>query len=112
MLATRFPPLEPRSLERRMTIDKTWGLSTLCVHAGVEPEPITGAIMTPIFQTSTYVQSAPGEHKGYDCPRARNPPRPALEASLAALEGAAHAIPFATGMAAETAIAQILAPPT
>jgi cystathionine gamma-lyase len=95
-----------------MTIDKTWGLSTLCVHAGVEPEPITGAIMTPIFQTSTYVQSAPGEHKGYDYSRAGNPTRTALEASLAALEGAAHAITFATGMAAETAIAQILDPPT
>ena len=95
-----------------MTIDKTWGLGTLCVHAGVEPEPITGAIMTPIFQTSTYVQEAPGQHKGYDYSRAGNPTRTALEASLAALEGAAHAITFATGMAAETAIAQILDPPT
>ncbi len=95
-----------------MPIDKTWGQSTLCVHAGVEPEPITGAIMTPIFQTSTYVQESPGQHKGYDYSRAGNPTRTALEASLAALEGAAHAITFATGMAAEQAIVQTLDPPT
>ncbi len=94
-----------------MTIDKTWGPNTLCVHAGVEPEPATGAIMTPIFQTSTYVQEAPGKHKGYDYSRAGNPTRTALEASLAALEGARHAITFASGMAAEQGIAQILDPP-
>jgi cystathionine beta-lyase/cystathionine gamma-synthase len=94
-----------------MTIDKTWGPNTVCVHAGVTPEPNTGAIMTPIFQTSTYVQESPGQHKGYDYSRAGNPTRTALEASLAALEGAAHAISFASGMAAEQAIAQILDPP-
>lgn len=87
-------------------------LATLCVHAGVEPEPLTGAIMTPIFQTSTYVQPAPGkplvEHLDYS--RAGNPTRTALENALAALEGAAHAITFASGLAAEQAIAQILDP--
>lgn len=94
-----------------MTIDKSWGVHTSCVHAGVEPEPQTGAIMTPIFQTSTYVQKVPGEHRGYDYSRAGNPTRTALESSLAALEGASHAITFASGMAAEQAIAQILDPP-
>jgi cystathionine gamma-lyase len=87
-------------------------LATLCVHAGVEPEPHTGAIMTPIFQTSTYVQPAPGkprvEHLDYS--RAGNPTRTALENALAALEGATHAISFASGLAAEQAIAQILDP--
>jgi cystathionine beta-lyase/cystathionine gamma-synthase len=94
-----------------MTIDKKWGPNTLCVHAGVSPEPHTGAIMTPIFQTSTYVQEAPGKHQGYDYSRAGNPTRTALEASLAALEGAAHAITFASGLAAEHAVAQLLDPP-
>ncbi|MEO8382032.1 MAG: PLP-dependent aspartate aminotransferase family protein [Acidobacteriota bacterium] len=87
-------------------------LATLCVHAGVEPEPLTGAIMTPIFQTSTYVQPEPGkprvEHLDYS--RAGNPTRTALENALAALEGASHAITFASGLAAEQAIAQILDP--
>jgi cystathionine beta-lyase/cystathionine gamma-synthase len=83
---------------------------TLCVHAGVEPEPVSGAIMTPIFQTSTYVQSAPAEHKGYDYSRAGNPTRDALEKSLAALEGAKQAISFASGLAAEQALIQTLQP--
>jgi cystathionine gamma-lyase len=94
-----------------MTTDKNWGPNTLCVHAGVAPEPQTGAIMTPIFLTSTYVQEAPGKHQGYDYSRAGNPTRTVLEASLAALEGADHAITFASGMAAEHAIAQVLDPP-
>jgi cystathionine beta-lyase/cystathionine gamma-synthase len=94
-----------------MKIDETLGLNTLCVHAGVTPEPQTGAIMTPIFQTSTYVQKAPGEHQGYDYSRAGNPTRTALEASMAALEGARHCITFASGMAAEQAIVQTLDPP-
>jgi cystathionine gamma-lyase len=83
---------------------------TLCVHAGVEPEATTGAIMTPIFQTSTYVQQSPGEYKLYDYSRAGNPTRTALEASLAALEGAKHAISFASGLAAEQAVIQTLDP--
>lgn len=94
-----------------MSIEKSWGPNTLCVHAGVTPEPTTGAIMTPIFQTSTYVQEAPGKHHGYDYSRAGNPTRTALEASLAALEGATHAITFASGMAAEQAVVQTLDPP-
>lgn len=89
---------------------KHQGIETVCVHAGVEPEPVTGAIMTPIFQTSTYVQSAPGEHKGYDYSRGGNPTRTALENALAALEGAAFGISFSSGLAAVHAIAQLLNP--
>lgn len=83
---------------------------TLCVHGGVEPEPVTGAIMPPIFQTSTYVQSGPGEHKGYDYSRAGNPTRDAYEKSLALLEGAAYGLSFSSGLAAIQAIAQLLSP--
>lgn len=85
-------------------------METLCVHAGVSPEPVTGAIMTPIFQTSTYVQDSPGHPKVYDYSRAGNPTRTALESSLAALEGAKHAISFSSGLAATQALAQLLNP--
>lgn len=93
-----------------MSTDDTRSLDTICVHAGVAPDPSTGAIMTPIFQTSTYVQEAPGKHLGYDYSRGGNPTRTALEASLAALEDARHAISFASGLAAEQAIIQTLDP--
>jgi cystathionine beta-lyase/cystathionine gamma-synthase len=83
---------------------------TICVHAGVEPEKITGAIMTPIFQTSTYVQDSPGKPKIYDYSRGGNPTRTALELSLAALEGTKHAISFSSGLAAVGAIAQLFNP--
>ncbi|MFW7380366.1 MAG: cystathionine gamma-synthase [Oligoflexus sp.] len=83
---------------------------TKCVHAGVRPDPQTGAIMTPIYQTSTYVQSAPGEHKGWDYSRAGNPTRDALEESFAALEGARFGLAFSSGLAAEQAIIQTLEP--
>lgn len=83
---------------------------TTCVHAGVQPDKETGAIMTPIYQTSTYVQEAPGVHQGWDYSRAGNPTRDALEASFAALEGARHGLAFSSGLAAEQAIIQILDP--
>lgn len=83
---------------------------TKVVHAGVEPDPRTGAIMTPIFQTSTYVQEAPNEHKGWDYSRAGNPTRDALEVAYAALEGAKYGLAFSSGLAAEQAIIQILNP--
>ena len=73
---------------------------TQAVHAGQEPDPRTGAVMTPIYASSTYAQSSPGEHKGYDYARTRNPTRDALEACLAALEGGGAAFAFASGMAA------------
>jgi cystathionine gamma-lyase len=86
------------------------GFQTRCVHAGVEPEPITGAVMTPIFQTSTYAQQGPNEHKGYDYSRGGNPTRDSLEKSLAALEKAQFAISFASGLAAVQAVVQTLSP--
>lgn len=84
--------------------------STLAVHAGVTPDPTTGAIMTPIYQTSTYVQAAPGDHKGYEYARTQNPTRDALQAALAALEGAKFASCFASGMAAMDVLMKTLRP--
>ncbi|MEJ2203258.1 MAG: PLP-dependent aspartate aminotransferase family protein [Gemmatimonadota bacterium] len=86
-----------------------FGFGTRAVHAGVTPEPVTGAIMTPIFQTSTYVQPAVGEPLGhYDYGRTANPTREALEANLAALEGGSRAVAFASGLAAIEAIVKRL----
>lgn len=85
-------------------------LYTVAVHAGTEPDPATGAVMTPIYQTSTFVQEAPGQHKGWDYSRGTNPSRDALEVALAALEDARHAISFSSGLAAEQAIVQNLSP--
>jgi len=75
-------------------------IDTLAIHAGQDPDPTTGAIMTPIYQTSTFVQSAPGEHKGYDYSRSGNPTRTALESLIAALEGGRYGLAFASGLAA------------
>jgi cystathionine gamma-lyase len=72
---------------------------TLAIHAGQEPDPTTGAIMTPVYLTSTYVQDGPGEHKGYEYSRTQNPTRKALQECLAALEGARHGFAFASGLA-------------
>ena len=83
---------------------------TTAVHAGAKPEPTTGAIMAPIFMTSTYVQEEPGVHKGYDYSRADNPTREAYERALAELEGAKHGLAFSSGLAAEQAIIQLLEP--
>ncbi|HYN10956.1 MAG TPA: PLP-dependent aspartate aminotransferase family protein [Vicinamibacterales bacterium] len=83
--------------------------STICIHAGQEPDPSTGAIITPIFQTATYVQDALGEHKGFEYARTQNPTRSALEGNLAAIEGGRAAFAFASGMAAIGAIASRLA---
>ncbi|MHB8877279.1 MAG: cystathionine gamma-synthase [Myxococcaceae bacterium] len=77
---------------------------TLAIHAGQEPDPTTGAIMTPVYLTSTYVQAGPGEHKGYEYSRTKNPTRSALEACLAALEGARYGAAFASGCAASDAM--------
>ncbi|MEM6265775.1 MAG: cystathionine gamma-synthase [Bacteroidota bacterium] len=83
---------------------------TKAVHAGVEPDPTTGAIMTPIYQTSTYVQAAPGDHKGYEYARTQNPTRDALETALAVLENGTHATCFGSGLAAVDAIMKLLQP--
>src|SRR5256885_16900826 len=78
------------------------GFSTKAIHAGQEPESATGAVTTPIYQTSTYVQEALGRHKGFEYARTQNPTRLALEQNLAALEGGREAYCFASGMAAIT----------
>jgi len=83
---------------------------TKAVHAGVHPDPTTGAIMTPIFQTSTYVQASPGKHKGYEYSRTHNPTRTAMEHALAALENGCSCIAFSSGMAATDAIIRLLKP--
>ena len=82
--------------------------STICIHAGQEPDPTTGAIITPIYQTSTYVQDELGHHKGYEYARTQNPTRAALEQNLAAIEGGKRAFAFASGMAAIGAITSML----
>jgi cystathionine beta-lyase/cystathionine gamma-synthase len=83
---------------------------TLAVHAGVEPDPLTGAVMTPIYQTSTYAQEDVGVHKGYDYARSDNPTRSALQAALAALEGGRYALAFASGMAAIDTLLRLVRP--
>ena len=85
-------------------------LATKMIHAGVEPDPSTGAIMTPIYQTSTYVQSAPGQHKGYEYARSQNPTRKALEDALAAIENAKFGLSFSSGVAATDAVIKLLSP--
>jgi len=85
-------------------------LSTKLIHAGVEPDPSTGAIMTPIYQTSTYVQSAPGVHKGYEYARSQNPTRAALEAAIAQIENGRHGLCFISGVAATDAVLRLLVP--
>ena len=83
---------------------------TKVIHAGIEPDPTTGAIMTPIYQTSTYVQASPGDHKGYEYARTQNPTRSVLETNLASLEKGADAVCFASGLAAMDAILKLLNP--
>lgn len=83
---------------------------TKAIHAGVEPDPSTGAIMTPIFQTSTYVQKSPGDHLGYEYSRTHNPTRTALQNNLAALENGKHGLCFSSGLGAIDAIIKLLNP--
>ena len=83
---------------------------TKAIHAGQHPDPTTGAIMTPIYQTSTYVQASPGDHKGYEYSRTQNPTRQALDNNLAALENGTYGLSFASGMAAIDTVAKLLSP--
>ncbi len=83
---------------------------TKAIHAGQEPDPSTGAIMTPIYQTSTYVQESPGKHKGYAYARGKNPTRSALEKNIAALENAKYGLCFSSGMGASDAVIKLLRP--
>jgi cystathionine gamma-lyase len=84
------------------------GFGTLAIHAGQDPDPATGAVMTPIYQTSTYAQESPGKHRGYEYSRTDNPTRTAYQACVAALEGAKHALAFSSGLAATDAILHTL----
>src|ERR687883_2032266 len=83
---------------------------TRAIHEGQEPDPATGAVTTPIYQTSTYVQDAVGQNKGYDYSRAANPTRTALQTCLASLEGAEHGVAFASGLAATTTLMHLVNP--
>ncbi|WBL41686.1 cystathionine gamma-synthase [Algoriphagus halophytocola] len=83
---------------------------TKAIHAGIEPDPSTGAIMTPIYQTSTYVQQSPGDHKGYEYSRTHNPTRTALQSSLAELENGKHGICFSSGLGAIDAVLKLFNP--
>ncbi len=85
-------------------------LATKLIHAGAEPDPSTGAIMTPIYQTSTYVQAAPAQHKGYEYARSQNPTRKALEDAYAIIENAAYGLAFSSGVAATDAVMKLLNP--
>lgn len=84
------------------------GFSTTAIHAGNEPDPTTGAVSVPIYQTSTYAQDGLGRHKGYEYARTQNPTRSALETNIAALEGAKHGFAFASGMAATDAVLKLV----
>src|SRR5512139_2560397 len=87
-----------------MKLPESARFSTICIHAGQEPDPSTGAIITPIYQTSTYVQAELGKHKGYEYARTHNLTRRTLEKNLAALEGGVDAYCYASGMAAIQAV--------
>src|SRR3954467_3076145 len=84
--------------------------ATKFVHAGVKPDLSTGLILTPLYQTSTYVQEAPGQHKGYEYARSQNPTRKALEDALAILENGKYALAFSSGVAATDAVIKLLSP--
>ena len=84
--------------------------ATKAIHAGIEPDPSTGAVMTPIFQTSTYAQQGIGKHKGYEYSRTHNPTRTVLQNNLAALENAKHGLCFSSGMGAIDTIIKLLNP--
>jgi cystathionine gamma-lyase len=89
---------------------KKYKFGTKAIHAGAEPDPSTGAIMTPIFQTSTYVQESPGKNKGYGYARGKNPTREALQKNIAALENGKHCVCFSSGMGATDAVIKMLRP--
>ena len=93
-----------------MKLRDTARFSTLCIHAGQVPDPSTGAIITPIYQTSTYVQEALGVHKGYEYARTQNPTRMALERNVAAIESGKAAFAFASGMSAIDATCDLVSP--
>jgi cystathionine gamma-lyase len=102
MITARPPAAYPWGMDQDARFE------TLAVHAGQSPEPVTGAVMTPVFLTSTYAQDGPGGHRGFEYSRTQNPTRFALEANLAALEGGAWGLCFNAGLAASTAVLSLL----
>src|SRR5438132_9468289 len=90
--------------------NKNYKFGTKAIHAGAEPDPSTGAIMTPIYQTSTYVQAAPGKHKGFEYARSQNPTRKALEEAFATIENGKYGLAFSSGVAATDAVIKLLQP--
>ena len=117
------PPLQPRApaplrfshphllrpaMTRILPHDHEHRFATRSVHAGQVPEPLAGAVMTPIYQTSTYVQEGLGQHKGYEYARTQNPTREALERNVAALEGGSHGFAFGSGLAALDTVLKLL----
>src|SRR5689334_792117 len=99
--------LREKSMASKNT-PRQYGLGTLAIHAGQHPDPSTGAIMTPIYATSTYVQSSPGVHKGYEYSRTQNPTRMAYEACVAALEGGVAGFAFGSGLAGAATVLDML----
>jgi len=100
-----------RSFAKRYEVDEGWQLDTLAVHAGQEPDELTGAVAPPIYQTSTYAQDGVGDPRGgFEYARTQNPTRARLERAVATLEGAEHGIAFASGSAATVTIAELAAP--
>ena len=91
-----------------VSLDPKAGFSTRAIHAGNAPDPRTGAVAVPVYQTSTYAQEALGKHKGYECARSQNPTREALEANLASLENGVHGLAYASGLAATTTLLHLL----
>src|SRR5258708_16655540 len=92
-----------------MKHDRSQHFATRVIHGGQQPDPLTGAVMPPIYATSTYVQSSPGVHKGYEYSRTANPTRDALQSAVANLEGGAAGFAFASGMAATSTVLELLA---
>lgn len=96
--------------ENKKAPSGVWGILTKLIHAGAEPDPSTGAIMTPIYQTSTYVQEAPGKNKGFEYARSQNPTRKALEEAFAIIENGKFGLAFSSGVAATDAVIKLLSP--
>ncbi|MEM1359797.1 MAG: cystathionine gamma-synthase, partial [Bacteroidota bacterium] len=93
-----------------MSANKDASFATKCIHGGQQPDPLTGSVMTPIYQTSTYAQAAPGDHQGFEYARTRNPTRDALQASLASIENGAFGVCFSSGLAAMDNVLKLLSP--
>ena len=91
-----------------MSSNKDYGIGTKAIHAGQSPDPSTGAVMMPIYATSTYAQASPGEHQGYEYSRSHNPTRFAYERCVAALESGTHGYAFASGLAATSTVLELL----